>query len=612
MAKRRPAGAAITRKPPVEHRKAAPRFNLRDAGLWALILCAALLAYLPALHGGLVWDDSGHVTRPEMRSLHGLWRIWSDVTATQQYYPLLHSAFWLEHHLWGDAVLGYHLTNVFLHALSAFLLVLIMRSLSLPGGWLAGLVFALHPVCVEAVAWISEQKSALSGVFYLASALAYLRFDRTRKTPHYALAAGLFVLALLSKTVTASLPAALLVVLWWKRGRIELRRDVLPLLPWFAAGAAAGLFTAWVEKTYIGAEGADFTLNAGQRLLLAGRVILFYASKVLWPANLMFTYPRWEIDAGVWWQYLFPAAVLTAGALLLRLARRNRGPLAGFLFFGGTLFPVLGFLNVYPFRFSYVADHFQYLACLGLIVPLAAVAVRLPIDRIAKMGLAAAVPLVLGTLTYLQAGSYRDAETLYRDTLARNPDSWMARNNLGYILAHKPGGLADAIVQYQAALSIKPDYAGAHLNLGNAFAQMPGRLPEAIAEYEAALRIRPNYPEARNSLGSALLEMPGRLEDSIAEFRAALRLNPNYPEAHNNLGYALSRTPERLAEAVEHYRASLRIRPESAAAHYNLATALAKMPGRQQEAIAEYEEALRIRPDLQRAREKIAELRKQF
>ena len=155
--------------------------GLRDAALWTSILCATLLAYLPALRGGLLWDDNMHVTRADLRSLHGLWRIWFDLGATQQYYPLLHSAFWLEHRIWGDAVLGYHLANVTLHALSACLVVLIVRRLALPGAWLAGFLFALHPVCVEAVAWISEQKSTLSGVFCLAAALAYLHFDRSRR-----------------------------------------------------------------------------------------------------------------------------------------------------------------------------------------------------------------------------------------------------------------------------------------------------------------------------------------------------------------------------------------------------------------------------------------------
>src|ERR1019366_5406053 len=353
------------------NRKPLSRTPPQDLGAFALIVCAAFLAYLPALRGGMLWDDAGHVTRLDLRPLHGLWRIWADPGATQQYYPLLHSAFWVEHSIWGDSVLFYHLVNVALHALAACLVVKIARRLALPGAWLAGLVFALHPISVEAVAWISEQKSTLSGVFYLASALAYLRFDQSRRASRYWLALGLFVLALLTKTVTATLPGALLVVLWWQRGRLEWKRDLRPLLPWFALGASAGLFTAWVERTFIGAKGADFTLTLVQRGLLAGRAICFYAGKLVWPANLTFISPRWNIDPGEWWQYLFPAGVLALAIGLWLVARRDRGPLAGFLIFAGTLFPVLGFLNIYPFRYSYVADHFQYLASLGIMVPVA-------------------------------------------------------------------------------------------------------------------------------------------------------------------------------------------------------------------------------------------------
>ena len=337
-----------------------------------LIVCCTFLAYLPALDGGLLWDDAAHVTRPDLRSLHGLWRIWSDLGATQQYYPLLHSAFWMEYKLWGDATLGYHLANLLLHAAAAILVMLIMRRLGLPGAWLAALIFTLHPVCVESVAWIAEQKNTLSTVFYLGAALLYLNFDRTRRGSHYFLALALFVMALLTKTVTDTLPAALLVVFWWQRGRLGWKRDVVPLLPWFALGAAAGLFTAWVERRFVFAEGPDFALTLVERFLLAGRALWFYLGKLVWPADLMFFYPRWHVDAAQWWQYLFPLAALAALIGLCLLAPKHRGPLAGALIFAGTLFPALGFFNVYPFIYSYVADHFQYAASLGIIVPVAA------------------------------------------------------------------------------------------------------------------------------------------------------------------------------------------------------------------------------------------------
>jgi tetratricopeptide (TPR) repeat protein len=578
-----------------------------------LLLCAAFAAYLPALRGGLLWDDNMHVTRADLRSLHGLWRIWFDLGATQQYYPLLHSAFWLEHRIWGDATLYYHLTNVALHAASACLVVMIVRRLKLPGAWLAGFIFALHPVCVEAVAWISEQKSTLSGVFYLAAALTYLRFDRgapeaRRKSPYF-LALGLFVLALMSKTVTATLPAAMLVVFWWQRGRLAWRRDVLPLVPWFAVGASAGLFTAWVESTprLIGAQGPQYALTLAQRLLLAGRVPWFYAWKVLWPANLMFTYPRWKIDAGEWWQYLFPLGLAALAVALGLLARKNRGPLAGFLFFAGTLFPALGFLNVYPFRYSYVADHFQYLAMLGIIVPAASgltvLAGRIAPGRISAIVLPALLLTTLGAATWRQSGMYRDYETLFRATLARNPGSSFLHSNLGVILMSS-GREAEAAAEFGAAVRLTPGDPDYRVNLGLALAQLPGRMADAIAEYQTALRTDPHLPAAHLNLGLAFTSMPGRLEDAIAEYRKAIgeyqtavRSEPDLWEAHFNLGLAYAQMAGREGDAIAEYRTALRLKPDSALAHFHLGNTFHKM-GRLAEAIAEYRASLSIDPSV--------------
>ncbi len=567
---------------------ASPRPRVPASLLFLAIPLATLAAYWPALHGGFVWDDNAHVTSAALRSLHGLWRIWFSLGATQQYYPLLHSAFWLEHRLWGDAVLGYHLVNLAQHALAACLVVLIVRRLALPGAWLAGLIFALHPVCVESVAWISEQKSTLSALFYLASAFIYLGFDCTRKRSSYLWALGLFVCALLTKTVTATLPAALLLIFWWKRGRLDLRRDVRPLLPWFAIGAVAGLFTAWVERTYIGAQGAEFAIAPVQRLLIAGRVVWFYAAKLFWPSNLIFTYPRWHIDPAAWWQWLFPAGVLLA----LTIAVRRRAWLAAMLFFVGTLFPVLGFLNVYPFRFSWVADHFQYLACLGIIVPVCAVLVG-QAGSLQRVG----NPLLLLTLfilTFRQSATYADAETLYRTTISRNPQSWMAHNNLGVALA-KVDRAPEAIAEYQTALRIKADYAEPHNNLATILSRQ-GRMPEAIAEVRESLRIRPDYPEALVNLGSFLAPIPGRLPEAIADYHAALRIKPDHAEAHNDLGLALLEMPLRLPDAIAEFEAAVELQPDNARMHDNLAGALARAPGRLPEAIAEVKAALEITP----------------
>ncbi|MBK9992013.1 MAG: glycosyltransferase family 39 protein, partial [Verrucomicrobia bacterium] len=320
-----------------------------------LILCATVVAYLPSLSGEFIWNDSDYVTAPALRSLDGLARIWTEPGAVEQYYPLLHSAFWLQHQVWGNHPFGYHVVTLLLHAGSALLFGLVLRRLlerkveppttskksasgqalvspevrSYAGaGWLAALLFALHPVHVESVAWITEQKNTLSLVFYLSAALVYLRFDETRRPRTYFTALALFVASMGCKTSTVTLPAALLVMFWWKRGRLDWRHDVRPLLPWLVLGVSAGLFSSWVEQTYLGAKGETFDLPLLGRVLVAGRAIWFYIGKLIWPFGLNFVYPRWAVDPAVWWQWLFPLGVLVLGVALWALRRRTRGPLA--------------------------------------------------------------------------------------------------------------------------------------------------------------------------------------------------------------------------------------------------------------------------------------------
>lgn len=508
---------------------------------WIIALLGAgalAAAYLPALRGGFVWDDVAHVTAPALRSGGGLWRIWSEVGATQQYYPLLHTAFWLEYRLWGGSPLGYHLANLALHALAATLFALVLRRLAVPGAILAALIFALHPVHVESVAWISEQKNTLSTVFYLAAALAYFRFRERRSAGPYLIASALFVCALLTKTVTATLPAALLVVLWWKQGRLGWR-DSAPLIPWLVLGGAAGLFTAWVERTLIGAEGAAFDLPFVARCLLAARVVWFYLGKLCWPVNLTFIYPRWTVDAadpGAWWPLI---ALLLVLAWLWRMSRINtRSPLAISLLFGGSLFPVLGFFNIYPFLYSYVADHFQYLASLAVIASVAATLVHVgATSRPSRMVLVALLLAALATSTREQSGMFRDVQTLFRATIARNPGCWMAYNNLGKELLASPTTQLEAIACFERAIALRPAYFEAHNNLGLVLTQT-GRSRDAIPHLEKALRLKPRAYESHNNLGIALAGS-GRTDEALRSFAAAAALNPRLPNIHENWGKAL-------------------------------------------------------------------------
>ncbi len=577
-------------------------WSLPPAAIYALLLGLGIIVYFPALGGQLLWDDSGHVTRPDLRSLAGLGRIWFEFGATQQYYPVLHSAFWLEHLLWGDATLAYHLANVALHAAVAFLFGLTLRRLTLPCAWLAAALFLLHPVCVESVAWISEQKNTLSAVFYLGAALVYLRFDRDRRPALYAAATMLFLLALLTKTVTASLPAALLVVFWWQRGKLDWRRDVLPLVPWLLAGAGMGWITAHFERVLIGAQGADFTLDFASRVMLAGRVVWFYVGKLLWPAPLLFVYPRWTPDASVAWQWLYPAAALLALGILLGTSRRQRGSLAATLLFVGTLFPVLGFFNVFPFVFSYVADHFQYLASLSFFAVVAAGAGRAGRHFPRATRVAALLILVLlGGLTWRQSRIYRSATTLYEATLQENPQAWLAHHNLAIILANS--GHADAaILHLETVLQLRPNYAPAENNLGDDLLRLD-RAADAIPHFRRALELQPDYAVARCNLGVALAAL-GRTEEALPHFEAAARLNPTYGEAELNWGLALMLT-RRFPEAVPHFERAIRLEPASVYFQlmYGRALANAGQPGG---AIPHFETAIRLDPNSVEAETELA------
>jgi protein O-mannosyl-transferase len=537
-------------------------------------------AYLPAIQGGFIWDDGAHVTKPDLRSLHGLWRIWFEVGATQQYYPLLHSTFWLEHRLWGDAAVGYHIANILLHVLAASLLLVVLRRLKVPGAALAAASFALHPVHVESVAWITEQKNTLSTVFYFSALLAYLRFDEKRQVHHYAIASTIFVMALLTKTVTGTLPAALLVIFWWQRGHLSWRRDVGPLLPWFVVGAIGGLVTAWVERNLIGAEGARFEFSLLQRTILAGRVVWFYLGRLLLPVNLTFIYPRWSLNPLVWWHYLYPLGVLGAVATTWMLRRKWRAPLAVSLLFIGTLFPVLGFFNVFPFIFSFVADHFQYLASAGIIAAASAtfavISTRMEWPRWQGLTLSIALLALLGTMTWRQSLVYTDAQTLYRATISKNPACAMCRNNLGVLLSDS-GQTAAAIEQFEEFLRLNPDdhmAFAAHNNLGLMLSRW-GLRSEAIEHYAHSLRLKPNDTQVHFNLGSVLLdsgqpsEAAKHFEQVVKDLEEVVTIRPRtramLAEAHYRLGNALVRL-ERLSEAKAEYESALRINPYHAEA----------------------------------------------
>jgi len=562
VADSRPLKTAITQSNPNGR-----LFGNRDWIFGLILVFATIIAYQQVWHGGFFWDDDDYVTHNLLlHSLKGLWLIWSVPGATPQYYPLLFTSFWVDYHLWQLNPLGYHLTNVLLQALNAILLWAVLRRLNVPGAWLAAAIFALHPVNVETVACVAERKNLLAGFFYLSSALACLRFwlpnpatadgraTSFSETPaiglgswkFYWLALILYLCALLAKTAAVALPVAVLLVVWWKRGKMGWR-ELFPLAPFLAVGMVMGLLTVWVEKHFVHATGSEWAFSFLERCLIAGKDVWFYLGKLAWPHPLIFIYPRWNFNASHPAAYL-PVVAVIVTLFILWFNRRGwaRPMLVALAYFLALLFPVLGFFNVFFFRFSFVADHFQYLASIGPITLAAA-----GIDKLFrslrdqqpfwKPIFCGTLLLVLGMLTWRQCAIYADIETLWQTTARLNPNCWIAYNNLGYALIQK-GSVDEAITQYQRALEIKPDYEEAHYNLGNALIRK-GSVDEAIAQYQTALQIKPDYAEAHDNLGNALIER-GSVGEAITQYQKALEINPYYPRALNNLAWTLATSPQ--------------------------------------------------------------------
>jgi tetratricopeptide (TPR) repeat protein len=511
-----------------------------QAALAALLVLLPLAAYFPALSGDFVWDDDYNVTdNVNLRDLAGLRRIWTETRATQQFYPLTHTSFWIDWQLWGANPLGYHVINVLLHAGSALLLWRVLVRLDLPGAWLGAALFALHPVHVESVAWITERKNALSGVLYWAAALCFLRYalpaekhDTGGRAWLAPLAVVLFAGALLAKTATATLPLALGLVVLWKRGWCA-RAGLGWLLLMLAGGAGMGWLTLHLETHSVGAQGPEFSLSLAERILVAGRAIWFYLGKLAWPAPLAFSYAKWALDAGVAWQYLYAiGAALALLALGLLRRRIGAGPLVAAAYFGLTLAPALGFFNVFYMRYAFVADHFQYLASAGPLALAAAGAARLRGAPAARGLLAGALLALLGGLTWQQAGCYRDERTLWTCSLAAEPDSFMAHYNLGELL-ERGGSWDEAVTHYRETLRLQPRWSDAWVNLGSIRGKQ-GRLPEALSSFDAAIAIEPGHATAHYNRGLAL-ELLGSPDAAEVAYLEAVRLRPDLVQAHNNL-----------------------------------------------------------------------------
>lgn len=565
--KQRPASvSALSAKSPGPP-PAVPSLLRREWVRAICLLAATFIAYLPVWHAGFIIDDNGWLKdNPAFKGGHTLYKLWC-TPALLDYFPVTSTLFWLQWLCWGANPLGYHLVNVILHAASALLLWRVFRHLAIPGAWLAAALFALHPVNVESVAWIAEGKNTLAMFFYAGSLLFWLKFDEGGFKRCYWLSLGAFALALLSKTAVAPLPVVLLGLAWWRRGRIT-GRDFWPILPFFMMAAGLGVVTEWFIHFHAGTQGTVRTDSFAGRLSGAGLAVWFYLYKVVWPLNLAFIYPRWNIDPSKAWNYLPLAFLATAFLLCWRMRPAwGRAPLFGLAYFVVMLLPVLGFLNIYFMFYSLVADHWVYFAIIG---PMALVATVL----VKKPALAAALLVLLGGLTWKQCGLYASPEILWRETLRQNPNCWLAWNDLGRILDNA-GHTRDAITHYQKALALKPDYADAHYNLGNACLQ-EGQIDDAETQYRKALEIDDQRAEVHNNLANLLLQQ-GKVDEAIVHYKKALAIEPAYAESCLNLAAALARKGDG-AGAMTFFRKAAEIEPDNPRALSNLAWFLATRP----------------------------------
>jgi tetratricopeptide (TPR) repeat protein len=590
--------------------------------LASLLIALVLIAYVRAFNAGFIWDDEAHLTHnPCIVGPLGLKQVWTSGRAV--YYPLVLTTFWVLHKVAGLTPWPYHLLNVLLHAGSTVVLWQVLRQLKVRGAWLGAVLWALHPVMVQSVAWVTELKNTQSGLFYLLSIFYFLKWERSSPSGFadvsdrnsielaksaslmrrwFALSLVFFVLATLSKPSVVMLPVVLALCIWWQKGRIA-RLDFPAIVPFVLISAVASAWTIFEQKFHAGAIGAEWAQTWPERLIVAGRVIWFYLAKLAWPNPLIFIYPRWQINSSQLSAYL-PLLAVSAGLLILWWAPAKWGRAVFFAaaYYIVSLFPVLGFFDVFFFRYSFVSDHFQYLASMGPLALLGAGIVT-TVERFSEIAvvksksrLLAATSgiflLLLAFLTWRQTGVYHDLITLYTATLRNNPSCWMAHYNLGIALGEH-GKADEAIAHYQHAIELRPSYAEAHYNLGRLLAQK-GQLDDAVSHYEKALEINPADAEARNNLGVTLFGM-GRVDDAIAQYQSALKIRPDYAAASCNVANALLSKGD-LDGAITRYSICLGLSPNQAEAQYNLASALLRR-GRTDEAIVHYQKVLQLQAD---------------
>jgi len=621
---------------PSDFEPADQRIRLSTLLAGAFLVLATLTAYWPAMQAGFIWDDEVYLTEnPLIKAPNGLARIWFS-TEPEIYYPLSFTSLWLEWRLWGPNPMGYHVTNILLHAANACLVWRVLKQWNVPGAWFAALIFALHPVNVSSVAWISERKNMLSLLFCLLAVRWYWKSGELSQSKWYLASIAAFLLALLSKTAVVMLPAVLLLSVWWRGGGIVSNRaDWLRIAPFFLLSLVLGLVTIWFEHTH--AAGAILrTVSLPQRITDAGCAAWFYLGKTLLPVRLSMIYPGFGIDPHSLVAYVPMLALLAFLGVCWQFRREwGKAVLVGFGSSLLLLLPVLGFVNVGFHSYSPVADHWQYAAMIGTIALFVAVIARLLARWPASLRIAtvAVAVILLGAMSWSRCWVFQNGETLWRDTLAKNPKAWVAYHGLGRAAADQ-GRLDEAARHYHNALRLNPAFDRAHNSLGvvlsaqgkheaamQHFAEAIRCNPRLVEPYNnlgmeflrrgdtsrardhfsAALALRPTDANALNGMGATLLH--SKPMEAIPYFERALKTKPYFAEAQSNLGAAFAAL-NRPAEAVRHYSEAVRLKPDDADAHNNLGVCFAQA-GRLAEAVQHFQEALRLKPAYTAARQNL-------
>jgi Flp pilus assembly protein TadD len=584
----------------------------------AVIILAGVLPYLPALRGGFVWDDEPLITSNLLlRTPSGLGEIWAG-SRTADYFPLTNTVFWIEHHLFGGNATGYHALNILLQAANALLLWRILLRLKIPGAFLAGLIFAIHPVHAESVAWISELKNVLSMFFFLISALFFFEIEDQRflnRTVAYSASLVAFLLALLSKTQVVFLPVALLLCAWWRNSPVEpkrkgkgnslrLQRAIVRTVPFFLIAIVFGLITIWFQNRGIGEEEiilGPFT----RRLTNAGMAIWWYAKQVFAPVQLMAVYPQWRFDTPALREWLPLFAII--GGLLLLWRRHSRGLLLAFAYFIIALLPVIGIVRMsYARSGALVADHLQYFADISLIALFSAGVARLWSNGRHEIRIVTATVILvlfglMGSYTWARAGVYRDEQTLWQDNFSKNPNTWQGHNRVGQLL-FKQEKFAEAAPHFERAVQLKPELADNYNLLGLVYCRLQ-RFEEGIAQYRKGLQLNEGRPSTAQSVSTATMRV--NLANALSLTGNSFSDLAQAASERGDVTAAQADTKEanaRFTEAIEQYENALAIEPEHPAIHRNLGILLSRL-GRNEEAIPHLRKVLQLVPNEPSARE---------